>query len=880
MKIIKRVLLGIIIIIGIIIGLTYFYKDTLIKRFVDNYNKNLNITITYDDIDLSLFKKFPNAYITINDLVIVNDEVRDTLFISDKVYLAINIEDLFKKNEEKIEIQDVLIDHSVLKLIVNKGNKATYSVKRKNEIHTENKIKEVNDKKFIIDIKKYEIINSDILYKNNNSEITVDLKQVNHSGTGDFSSALLDLETKTDVKELTVSVGKIKYFNKAKIKLDALIGVNLDSLKFTFKKNNAKINDLTLVFNGFIDVNDSNQVYDIHFNAPKANFKNVLSLIPSAYSRNFSGVNANGIANVKGIFKGVLSDNSFPKYNFHIQTEDASFKYPDLPKSVTEIKFDGSIASNSTNNNVFLDINDLKFTIDKDTFETKGRISKLITNPTVDAQFKGTLNLENLTQAYPIKLDDKLKGVLKANFSTQTDQKSVHDNNFEKIKTNGTASLEDFSYAGKDVANPIFIKNASIKFNTNSILLTDFNAKTGKSDLNAKGKLENLYAFMFDDKKLKGDFDISSNYFKVSDFLVDESVGDNKDGTASKNSKSSVESLKIPDFLDITTRVKAKNVIYDNLELKNVNGSMSLKNQKAILKNTKATMLDGIVIFNGNVDTKPTPTVFDIDMNVKEFDIANSFNTLETFQKLVPIAKALKGKYNTTFKLKGNLDNEFSPDLNSLSGDAFAQLFVNNIDNSAVPLLNTLTSNINFIDFKKIDLSKLKTALSFKNGKVHVAPFDIKYQDIVMHVSGSHGFDKSLQYNLKMDVPAKYLGKEAVDLLATLTNINKDTINIPLSTLISGNMLKPNVKVDLKSAMKHLTLKVLEYQKQELTNQASDQVNTVIDDVLSNTGLDSILGTSTDTTKNTPTDIIKDDIKGGVKDVLDDIFGGKKKKKK
>ena len=879
MRIIKRILLGLVILLGIAITLVYVYKDTLIRKVVDNYNNNYNLTIDFKDTDLSLFKKFPHAFLTINELSIFNDDVKDTLFVSKKVFLAMNIEDLFKKSDEKISINDLILEKAKLNLVVNENGASNFKIKQlKSNVNQINSNTNNDKKEFVIDIKQYQLKNSEIIYSDKKGAILFELKGLNHIGSGDFSASKLDLKTSTQASEMTVKVGKVAYFNKAKIDLDAVLGIDLENLKFQFKENTAKINDLALVFNGFLDINDENQLYNIEFNAPKANFKNLLSLVPSAYSSNFSGVSANGIADVNGFFKGELSDNSFPKYTIHINTNKASFKYPDLPKTVTDISFNGNIASNTNKNDVFLDIKNLKFTIDKDTFKTKGKITKLTSNPTVDASFKGTLDLENLSKAYPIKIEEELKGILKADFSTLADNQSVKNNQYEKIKTNGTASLSNFSYAGKDVAHPINIKKAAIKFNTNSILLTDFNAKTGKSDLKAKGKLDNLFAFIFDDKNLQGNFEVSSNHFVVSDFLVEEQHNSVVNNNQAKGNQTSSESLKIPSFLDIKTSFKAKNVVYDNIQLQNVSGLMSLKDQKATLKNTKANLLEGSATINGDIDTKPNPAIFDLDMNIDKFDIANSFSTLETFKSIVPIAKALKGKYNSTFKLKGNLADDFSPNLNSLSGNAFAQLFVKDVDKNVIPLISQLNSNLNFIDFSKIDLSKLKTALSFKNGRVSVNPFTLKYKDVVMHISGSHGFDKSLKYNLKMDVPAKYLGTEAVNLLSKLTNIDKDTIKIPLSTLINGSYLKPSIKVNYKQAMSNLALKVLEYQKQELTNQASNQVNNAIDDLLSNTGIDSILSTSTDSTHQNPKDIINNGVKDGVKGILDGLLGGKKKK--
>jgi hypothetical protein len=39
-------------------------------------------------------------------------------------------------------------------------------------------------------------------------------------------------------------------------------------------------------------------------------------------------------------------------------------------------------------------------------------------------------------------------------------------------------------------------------------------------------------------------------------------------------------------------------------------------------------------------------------------------------------------------------------------------------------------------------------------------------KDIKATIGGTHGFDQSMNYNLKFDVPAKYLGSEANALIA------------------------------------------------------------------------------------------------------------------
>ena len=151
-------------------------------------------------------------------------------------------------------------------------------------------------------------------------------------------------------------------------------------------------------------------------------------------------------------------------------------------------------------------------------------------------------------------------------------------------------------------------------------------------------------------------------------------------------------------------------------------------------------------------------------------------------------------------KFNGNLDAiELTPDLNSLTGDLLGQLLSTTVSAQNSTLLNALGSNLKFIDMSKINLNDLKAAITFKDGKVNVKPFDIKYQDIKATIGGTHGFDQSMNYNLKFDVPAKYLGTEANALIAKLSPADAAKLdNIPINALIDGNFSSPKISTDMK----------------------------------------------------------------------------------
>ena len=93
---------------------------------------------------------------------------------------------------------------------------------------------------------------------------------------------------------------KSNFMRNVPISLEAILGVDLKNSKYTFKENKALINQLPLNFNGFIQIVEKGQVYDLTFNTPSSDFKNFLGLIPAEYAGNLADVATSGKFEVKG----------------------------------------------------------------------------------------------------------------------------------------------------------------------------------------------------------------------------------------------------------------------------------------------------------------------------------------------------------------------------------------------------------------------------------------------------------------------------------------------------------------------------------------------------------------------------------------------------
>lgn len=856
MKKTLKIIFGILVFLLLILLVApILFQDKIIALLKEKINENINAKIEFADANLSLIKRFPNASIELTDIAIINNKPfeGDTLFYGKEVSLKISLRNVIKG--DNINIKSFTITDAKANILVDKNGKGNYDI-IKEENTPKQETKEQKTKKIAVD--SYAINHLDITYHDKKSNTLVTLSDFNHSGSGDLSADVTQLKTKTYT---TISVLKdsTSYAKNIHLDLRAILELDLKNNVFSFLENEAHINQLPLIFDGFVKTNPTNQEVDINFKTPSSDFKNFLQLIPKKYAKNISEVKTSGDFNIVGKVNGVIDETHIPKFDIKINSKNASFKFPELPKSVNNIHLDTKI-SNHTGivDNTFIDINNITFKIDENTFRGKGKIKKITTNPIITASLKGKLNLSDIDKVYPFDESKNLSGIVDANLTTEFDVEALEKNITSRIKNNGKISINDFLYNSEQVVNPIAIKNATVDFKPTTVSLTNFEATTGNSDFNASGRLQNILGFLLSDKKLKGKFALSSNTFKISDFMEENT--EEKQDESEENQKQ--ENIKIPGFLDIVASINAKNVYYDNLNLQNVTGTLILKDEKAVLQNVNANMFDGKIALNGLVDTKPETPVFKMNMGIQDFNIGSSFSSIKMFEKLAPIATIIDGTFNTNMKIDGALQKDYTPNLSTIAGNAFAEVMNQKINPEKSKAMQLLGNKLQFLDPKKLNLKDIKTHLKFKDGKVNVKPFTIKYQDIDVKIGGSHGFDQTMDYKITMDVPAKYLGSEISDLLTKLGNKNTNQ-KVPVTANLSGGFDNPIIKTDMSSIAKNLTASLLKQQKEKLVGGAIDKLFGKKEE-------------PKDSTNNSKTDKT-DNIKKGVKDILG-IFGKKKKK--
>ncbi|MHC5200667.1 AsmA family protein [Myroides sp. LJL119] len=836
----KKVLLSIIAVIGVIVVLLFtapFLFHNKIQDLVKTtINKNLNARVDFKQVDLSLFRSFPKANISIKDFTVINNEPfsGDTLAFVKQINLKLSIYELFKSNHQ-MDIESIELDSGKLNLVVDSQGVSNYDIALKDSSSKQDHKDQSGDTTdFLVNLSSYQIKGFDLHYTDLGSKIQIDLRDFYHKGRARVNSNTNKIDLDTQSKALVgFSLDSVSYLKALPLELQAIIAMDLQDMKFSFKQNQALINQLPLEFDGFVQIKDTYQDYDLVFSTPSSDFKNFLALIPTLYSEDLQKVSTRGEFQVNGEFKGKLDQQSIPVFDIGIKSKDAYFKYQDLPMAVEHIDLDITLANTTTKmQDTFLAINSLEFQIGKDTFQANALLRNISENPTLQATVNGIINLANLSKVYPIKMQKSLKGILSANLSIDLDKESVDKLRYQNIKSSGNISLTDFNYSDSSLQEAIQIQMAALSFSSKFISLDSFVSKIGQSDIKAKGRVDNLYGFLFSKQILKGNFSVNSNYFVVSDFLqsTTNSGVNPTQGQVKQQDSSSTNALQIPAFLDCSLTIQANQVVYDQLDLFNVKGTMLLNQQSIDLQNIRANLLDGSIDLKGNVQAKDPAANFHVDLNLNNLDIQKSFSQIELLKTIAPISDIVSGRISAKAQLQGNLQSEsLDIDMQTLQGELQATLNKVDITPSKSKMLSLIDNTLGFVNFKDVNLNQKQILVNIDKGNIVFKPLDFQVSNMPVTFKGAHGLDQNMNYKLDFLVPSSLLGPEVSVALGKLSTTEQSNFShIPVEVGITGNFSSPKISTDLQTVVSRLATDLLEAQAKNLANKGKDALKDLL----------------------------------------------------
>lgn len=165
-------------------------------------------------------------------------------------------------------------------------------------------------------------------------------------------------------------------------------------------------------------------------------------------------------------------------------------------------------------------------------------------------------------------------------------------------------------YQTKTLPYVVNLKKMLLNFTNQYVELSDFNANVGKSDFNAKGKIENFLQYVFKDELLKGEFNFTSSLIDVNELMASTSTSATStqttatSGTTTTTSTTTTTPVDIPGNIDFVLNANIDKVLYDKMEITNLKGKITIREKQLIMDDVAMNILNGKLIMDGYYDSK------------------------------------------------------------------------------------------------------------------------------------------------------------------------------------------------------------------------------------------------------------------------------------
>ncbi|HEY6063401.1 MAG TPA: AsmA family protein, partial [Chitinophagaceae bacterium] len=431
--------------------------QALVKKEI---NKTLDAKVDFTDVKLSLFRHFPKATITIKGLSIAGKDVftNDTLIAADKIDITAGIFSLLKG--KNIKVSGLYLQSPRIHVLVNKDGRANWDIAKK-RLDTAGAA-DTSASNFKITLKKYTINDGYLIYDDKQANTYTELKGLEHAGSGNLTADVFTLSTSTHAASAYFVVDDIPYLLNTKTDIATDIKIDNRTNTYTFKTDDIVLNNLKLSADGFVQmVNNSTFNMDFRFKSPSNDFRDILSMVPAVYKKDFASIKTNGKAVFNGFVKGTYTPEQMPAYDVNLEVKDGSFQYPDLPKPVKNIQLLLN-ASNSDGkrDHAIVNISKGHLEMDNEPFDFRFIYKNPVTTQFIDAAAKGKVDLSQLSKFIKLENGTKLSGFVWADAFVKGPLKAIEQHS-GAFTAGGFFDIRNLYYSANNFPQPI--QNGNIK---------------------------------------------------------------------------------------------------------------------------------------------------------------------------------------------------------------------------------------------------------------------------------------------------------------------------------------------------------------------------------------------------------------------------------
>lgn len=850
MKVIKTILrYSIYLLIGLALAmalLPFVFKDRIVESIKEAANANLDATLDFEDVNLSLFRSFPDAQIGIQKLTITNHVPFDSkqLLSSKSIELDIDLPSLWSESRP-YRINAISIVEPVIDIEVLKSGQANYAIFTSED---------TSKTSYVLELDKYEIVDGTLHYQDRSSGLSAEIVGLNHTGSGSISEVMYDLQTDTDIGQVSIVDGGMPYIRKAHIQADIDLQVNQQTGRYDLQDNSIRINGLLVQADGSVQQLTDGMDLDLDISSGDATFAEVVSVLPFIGQQlDAKKITTNGSGHLDLQVRGTYNDTSYPAIDAQLELKEGMLAYDQADHTLSGVNLLVTIVSTRKDlSDLVVDIDPLQLSVDQQPFNGKIRLEDVMGSPSARGGLKGVLDLSHMAAAISNPDITTMAGVIEADLSFDIDAAAYEQGDLQSSYLEGFLRGKDLQISTTDM-EPISMAALDVQFDKDEATIDWDQAVLGNSDITGNTTLSGLTNYLTSDGVLQvraaaesrkvdlnpwmtadtttssepttdlSRYDIDIDYsagsiqydsydiqnvnasvaikddnvnIKKGSAIIGDSdlalsgafngITDYLEGAAPLQGSMQVESQRlvmrdfttesttstdtvgvvlIPEDMDLDVQFDVKDLAYDDLSLKQVNGSLAVQDQVATINQASARTLGGTMALLGSYDTRDADNpIYQIKYDVSQLQFADTYEAFAPIKAFAPIMKYVEGVFNSTLVMEGRLNQNMMPDLNSIDASGYIETLNGQL--SGFTPVEKLANKLSVDELKRLAVENTKNWVEIKDGRLELKPVDVSYQGIDMVVSGSHALTTDMNYEVLLQLPREMLKGNAAGQIA------------------------------------------------------------------------------------------------------------------
>ena len=731
----------------IIVGsIALIYENDVKSFFLVKLNQSLNTKVEIAEIELSIWKSFPDASLILHEVKVHHAkpyEGAGYFLTANEIKFRFSWFDFISKNYSAKRID---IKQGGLNILTSVKGDKNFNI-----------IKESADSTnyaFEFSIEALDIYQIDVHINHEPSEFETVLLIDDAFVKGEFSKDNYELGIKSELAFDFLNTGTTRWISKKNVDLNCMLNVNNKDRLYEFADGKISLAQLNFGIAGNIQLTEKAPLLNLNLSGIDLDIASFLSLLPDEYKKSIEDYNSEGTFYADVLISGAWNSNESPlvKGSFGIKDGEINYKPNDL--QMKHVQVNGEF-SNGLKHNLKSSVLNLK----QFAFELNGGKAEggLILNNLDDiylkSKFKAKLSLDDVANFFPDGKISNLKGKAELDIEIEGAVGKILITESiltEKLNTNGFLKLEDASF--KITGDTLTYRNidSRIRFSKYDVFVEEFSGFAGSTDYNANGSLMNLFGYLLTTNQPLGiKAKVQSKKVNLDELFTNSAEGAENDEY----------NLKISPRLNLKLNIRIDQLNFRKFMSNGIVGDVSLSDKIFRAERLRFRTMDGLIELDGAIDgSAANKFKLTCHGNLKNVNINQLFFQCENFGQNVITEQNIMGRLDANVDLSFPMDSTLSVDAKKLR--SVCDITINDGRLISFEPLNNLSKFISIEELQDVRFSTLENTIEIENEKVIIPKMEIISSALNIFVSGKHGFDNIVDYHFQLTM-SDLLSKKA-----------------------------------------------------------------------------------------------------------------------